>query len=518
MSATGLFKPLQWFMNYISGNEEDTRNIAPENAVKSAAFLYGVRKISNNFGMLPCSLYRKKGDSTLVQDSHASHIVLKSAPNAYQVPSIWKQQHMNHALLWGNGRSYISREKGTLELIPLMPDRTITCMVKGEKIHACKPDRDDRFDLMTDMRQNPEETVVIKDIDVIHTMGFTLDGIEGISLVRMAAITIMSDIAADKHSLSQVKKAYSGGLVLEAPPGEFREEAKAKEFLEQWRETHDGENNAGKTSLLRNGVKATVLSMSNADAQMFEGRKFTRQQIALWLGLESILGDDNSVSYKSLEQKVLAYLMNCLGAWLTQFEEQANAKLLNDREKRGGYYFRFNDGALLRSDKTATAEFVSKLIAATIINRNEGRAMFDLNPVEGGEVFANPATTSGNKEESPAPVKPSSNATQTSKSVDDILEKVFSEYVTVEAKRVQDLTKTGPFVAKVEKFYAQWEPKLADKLEEFGLERDKARIHCAESSEQLVQIAEKNTEKTLQKAVETCTNTWAIRSKQLIIG
>lgn len=512
-------KPIQWLIDYMNGNsDEKSDRVIPEKALTSAAFFYGVRKISNNFGMLPCSLYRRRGDTTTIQESHPSHTILKSTPNIYQVPSIWKQQHMNHAICWGNGRSFILRDQFTgkpLELIPLMPDRTITYMQSGEKVHVCKPLRDDRFDLMTDMRRNPEEVVTLHDSDVLHTMGFTLDGIEGISLVKMASITIAGDLAADKHGLSQVKKGYSGGLVLEAQPGDLRDEAKATEFLQQWRETNDGEDNARKTVLLRNGMKATVLSMSNSDAQVFEGRKFTRQQIALWLGLESILGDDNSVSYKSLEQKVLAYLMNCLGAWLTQFEEQAAAKMLTEKERKNGFYYKFNDGALLRSDKTATAEFVSKLIASTVISRNEARAMFDMNPVEGGDEYQNPATTAGEPEpNAPGPTKPKTTKEPTT----NVLEAGIRNLIKTEAKRANDLTKSGNFALKAQQFYTRWQSSFADRLEEFGLDRDLARIHCEESMRQLTEIAAKTTTETLRNAVETCTKSWINRTKPLTTG
>lgn len=503
---------MKWLMEWVRGDSSESDTITPEKALTSAAFFYGVRKISNNFGMLPCNLMRKRTDSILVQDSHPAHKLLKDTPNAYQAPSIWKQQHLNHAILWGDGRSYIHTVNGKpSELIPLMPDRTYTAMMDGEKWHITKPDRDDRFDLLTDFRTNPEQTVVLKDADVLHTMGFTLDGYSGISLVKMAASTIGIDTAGDKHSLSQVKKSYSGGLVLEAPPGELRDEAKAKEFLEQWRETHDGDSNTGKTALLRNGVKATVLSMSNSDAQMMQNRTFTRQQIALWLGLESILGDDNSVAYKSLEQKVLSYLMNCLGPWITQFEEQCKMKLLTDRERNGGYYFKMQDGALLRSDKAAAAEFASKLITATIINRNEARALFDLNPVEDGDEFGNPMTTPGTDPNSdpadtPAPKKPKADPTENS----------IADLIRIEMKRVCAIAGKSDFLNKIESFYAKWEVTFADKLEKLDIDRDKSRIHCEESQRQLLSTWGNSDLETRVSATETLTNRWLNRTKLLL--
>jgi HK97 family phage portal protein len=510
--------PLSWFINLFNGEGEGSMTV--EKALTSAAFFYGVRKIGNNFSMLPVSLYRERGETRSVQKNHPSHRLLKESPNSYQVPIVFKQQFLNHALLWGDGRAYIHRVNGVpTELIPLMPDRTRTGMIEGRKWHLCKPERDDRFDLLTDMRENPEHTVVIPDEDVLHLMGFTLDGVKGKSLVGMASSTLSIDTGADKHSSSQLKRGYAGGLMLEAPPGAFRKQEDAQEFLETFRKQHEGGDNAGKTAMLREGVKANILAMSNADAQLFESRKFTRQQLALFLGLESILGDDNSVSYNSLEQKILAYLMNCLGAWLTQFEEQAKKKLLTESEQNRGYYFKFNDGALLRSDKAATAEFVSKLMASTVINRNEARAYFDLNPVEGGDEFENPAISvaekNPSKDGSPAEedIEEDSNETDAKAATQHI-----KNLIGVEANRVKAMFKKPNPMEKVEKFYGRWESSFSKRLEDIGIDGELATKHCEESIAALTAISAKNPTDKVCKLVEDCVSTWEERVSLILEG
>jgi phage portal protein BeeE len=93
--------PLSWFINLFNGEGEGSMTV--EKALTSAAFFYGVRKIGNNFSMLPISLYRERGETRSVQKNHPSHRLLKESPNSYQVPIVFKQQFLNHALLWGEG-------------------------------------------------------------------------------------------------------------------------------------------------------------------------------------------------------------------------------------------------------------------------------------------------------------------------------------------------------------------------------------------------------------------------------
>src|SRR5690606_35701299 len=146
------------------------------------------------------------------------------------------------------------------------------------------------------------------------------------------------------------------------------------------------------------GVKANVMAMSNRDAEFVSTLMYMRQEEALRFMLENILGDDSSVSYNSLEQKNLAYMQNCLNPWLRQWEEECELKILSSRELSDGYYFKFNDGALLRTDKATSMTTASLAIQNKVWSRNEVREMFYMNPVEGGDVFENPAITPGNGE------------------------------------------------------------------------------------------------------------------------
>jgi HK97 family phage portal protein len=507
--------PLGWLIKYLSGGTDDgdDSGLTVNKALTYAPLYHGVRRITNNFAMLPCNLMRKQDGKVTYKTNHTSYVALSTKPNAYQTPFVWKQQFLSHSILWGNGRAFVYRGPNGPELIPLMPDRTITGMVEGEKWHACKPDRDDRLPLLQDMRENPTDTVFMPNSEVIHLPGFTTDGVNGLSIVGLAKQSFGMGLDAEKHSSKQIKKGYSGGLMLEAPEGAFRQTKDAQEFLEEFRKSQDGADNAGKTGLLRNGVKANILSMSNQDAQFIEQRKFQRQEAALWLGLETILGDDNSVSYNSLEQKILSYLMNCLGPWLTACEQEFNLKLLSDRELRQGYRFKFNDGALLRSDKATSADFVSKLIACKVLNPNEARYdYFDLNPYEGGEEYANPATSSPDKATKEPEDKPPEPETQNKLAIEETLRSLFNR----EAHDAINGTNKGNFLDWIEKYYAKWEPKLADKFESIGLDRDLARVHCEESKEQLLDVAGDSKPDELKENVTLQVATWKNRTNSIL--
>ena len=303
--------------------------------LQSAPFWYGINKISGNIGTLPLNVMRDMDPGAEKAKEHPAYRALRMRPNPYQSPFVFKQTMTQQAISWGNGRAYIHKMGNNYELIPLRPDATVTGMVDGEKWHITKPMADDRVVKFEDLRD--DKTVLLPDSDVLHIQGFG-DGITGISLFEVAKRSIGISLGADDRTESQMLKGFTGKIMLEAPADSphFRTQEQADEFLESFIKKHGSDGDAKDVGLLRGGIKSTVLQMSNKDAEFIEQRRFQRQEAALWLMLESILGDDTSVSYNSEEQKQLAYLKNCLSNWLIRWEEECSFKLLREQEFYSG--------------------------------------------------------------------------------------------------------------------------------------------------------------------------------------
>ena len=122
----------------------------------------------------------------------------------------------------------------------------------------------------------------------------------------------------------------------------------------------------------------------------------------MWFCLEEIIGDDSSVSYNSLAEKHLAYLTNCLNRWLVHIEAACNRALLTERQLTSEtHYFKFNTNALMRMDPLKQAEYLTKLIAATVMSPNEAREKLEMNPYDGGDEYKNPAITVSDPQEEP---------------------------------------------------------------------------------------------------------------------
>jgi len=466
---------------------------------------------------MPLNVHRVVGREKTIQDRHPSYKLMRWRPNSMQTPAQWKRQMMCHALLWGNARSCIRRENGVpVELIPLMPDRTTTELYEGEKLTMTVIDRDSRLSLYEDMGKNPEKTLIFRDNEVWHVPGLGFDGIEGKSLIEVASQSWGIGLDLQQHIANQQKKGYAGGLMLEAPMGAFRNEGDAKEFLKSFRDSHEGSDNAGKIGMLREGIKANILAMNNADAQFIEQRRFQREDAALLFLLEGILGDSSNASFASLEQRNLAYRQNCLAPWTTAWEEESELKLLTESERNRGYYFKFNDGALLRTEKSVTMAFGSQGIAARVLSPNEVRELFDLNPYEGGDEYENPAITPGSAADSPDQPDPEDNSPDMAEPTNRAMELMIRNLLSVEAKRINDFAKNSAnFIEKSEAWLRNWERKLADDIETLGGDRKIATEHCIETRNRILAACECQPEE-LQARIAQATASWTNRVYHLI--
>jgi hypothetical protein len=286
----------------------------------------------------------------------------------------------------------------------------------------------------------------------------------------------------------QSEKGFTGRLMLQAPPGSFRDEKQAAEFLTTFRKHHNEDGEL--VGLLREGVTANVLTMSNHDAQFVEQQKFNRTDIMLWFGLESMPGDESRSSYSSLEQKQLSELQSCLNRWLVKWEMQCRAKLLTDREKMADqYYFKFNRGTLIMTDMKTTVDTLAQGIVHKIINPNEARAKLDMNPYSGGDVYSNPNITTDevdpsgdNSNDNDADEAEAPNAAPAAQAQ-------LQHMVGVECNRIEQRgLRAKNFVDWVDGFYARWQERLESTA---GAEDCDVAGYCQRHKDALLAAADK---------------------------
>lgn len=462
-ALSDLMNPARWLLDYVRGGSANKTVITEQILLGQPAIRYAVAKICNHVATLPIDCYREVNGVKAKDKTHPGHRLLRSKPNRLQRPNVFKRMIQRHALLKGNGRAAIIRNGAgrPVELLPMMPDKTATCLWEGEKYHICQPMVHDRTRLFCELNSN--NTVVLHDDDVFHIMGFG-DGIVGWSIMQQARDTFAIGVESTRREVKSMTDGFAGRIMLEAPEGALRDEDEAVEFLEGYRKDHKaGGNDVG---LLREGVKANVLAMSNKDAQFMQSRKFNRQDVGLLFGVESMIGE--SQGYNSLEQKSLEFLSSTMDAVFTSWEEEADAKLLTSTEQETRY-FKTNVAKMLRTDTATTMTTLGAAVASTLFNRNEARAKLDMNPVEGGDRFYNPNTTSGDSPEAQGTTAKQPNVAALG---------WLTHMMNKEQTRVTDFLTKGKTHDEIANWYASWQKKLSEVVTQLGGSESIAENHC----------------------------------------
>ncbi len=163
-------------------------------------------------------------------------------------------------------------------------------------------------------------------------------------------------------------------------------ESDKKKLVKRLAEFSSGIKNAGKVIPIPAGMRVQPLDIKLTDAQFLEIRKYTALQIASAFGVKpDMINDYSKSSYNSSEAQQLSFYVDTLQFILKQYEDELNYKLLLNREIKEGYFFKFNEKVLLRTDSSTQAEMLAKLVNNGIYTPNEARRKLDLNGIEYGD-------------------------------------------------------------------------------------------------------------------------------------
>jgi HK97 family phage portal protein len=355
--------------------------ISPDRALQCTTALACTQALACGLGMMPGQVARERDDGGFDPDrNHPLWDVLEDQPNPWQTPTEWVETMMIHAVLCGNGLSFINRGLGRdglmsttavpRELIPLRPDQVTLLQ---------QPDYSLRYTVAFASGQS----MVVPSENIFHLRSPSWNGYSGLDATRMAREAIGLALASEEtHARLHSNGVNTTGVLSTAS-------RLAKEDIDLLRETFAQSNvgvaNSSKPLVLGNGLTWTPVSMSGVDAQHLETRRMQIEEVARAFGVfPAIIGhSDKTSTFASAEQFFLAHVIHSLGRWVRRFEQRVQADLMTKDERRSGLRYRLNSRALLRGDHASRAAFYTALVTLGIMTRNEARLDEGWNPLPG---------------------------------------------------------------------------------------------------------------------------------------
>lgn len=145
-----------------------------------------------------------------------------------------------------------------------------------------------------------------------------------------------------------------------------------------WENIYSSASKAGKTVILEEGMDYQPISLNPNDLQLNETSKTTLSSICRLFNLPEAMINSNANKYSSLEMQNTQFLQFTIGPLINVIESSLNDEMLDELEKRSGFYFRFDTSEILRPTEKEKVEMVTKLVDEGLISFNEARAKLDL--------------------------------------------------------------------------------------------------------------------------------------------
>lgn len=224
---------------------------------------------------------------------------------------------------------------------------------------------------------------LIEPCNMIHLKKFSVDGINGISVLQNARYTLQLSSDAESSARGFYKNGCNLSGILSSE--KVLNSAQKEQIRTAWQTAFSARNgNSNGIAVLDSTMKYEAVTINPIDAQLLEARQFNVIDICRFFGVSPTKAFDyDKVNYNSLEATQLAFLTDTLQPWLELIEEEFTRKLFKPSESN--LSVNFDDSQLLRADKQALADYYYKLFQIGAISQNEVRRALNLPPVADGD-------------------------------------------------------------------------------------------------------------------------------------
>lgn len=340
--------------------------VTAETACTVSAYYAAIRNISEDIAKLPISVYQV-GDQ-LERVDHEIETLLEVAPNPLMGAIAFRETLTAHCLGWGNGYAEIVRTASgkPVELWPIHPA-------------LVTPQISDAGDLSYLVRTTKGQQMTLRPADMFHLHGLGGDGFQGYSVVRFAAESLGTSIAAQRFGAAFFgNNSQFGGVLLH--PGAMSKEAQDR-LVQSIEERHKGSDKAFRLMVLEEGMKLETAGIPPRDAQYLELREFQTEEIARWFRIPPHkIGYLKNATFSNIEHLAIQYVQDCLLPHLGRWEQEIRRKLLP-----AGLIAKHSVQSLLRGDQQARDAFYRGQFNIGVLSINEIRASEGMNPIENGD-------------------------------------------------------------------------------------------------------------------------------------
>jgi HK97 family phage portal protein len=386
---SNLQEPDRWLVEYAGGHPTASgQTMTERTAMQLSAVWCAVGLISDSIATSPLCIYEKLSDGGRREaDDHLLYPLLHDQPNEEMTAFTFWKTLVSHYLLWGNMYEEIERNGAgeVAALWPLRPDRTFPRRMIG-------PSGKGTGKLVYVARSSAGPEVILRPDQVGHVMGYSYDGLRGLSPVALHRESMgLTMASADYGARFFGNDARPGGVL--TYPTTLKPEA-AKRLKESWEEAHRGGDQSHRVAVLENGVKWEPISMSNEDAQYLLTRIFQLSEISRMYHVPlHKLAELTHATFSNIEDQEIEYVKGAVLPIAEAIEQEIFRKLIKPTMPEGKtFYAEFNLEGAMRGDPESRAKYYDTMWKDGFFTHNDVLRKENMNPVPGGDVRFIPVT------------------------------------------------------------------------------------------------------------------------------
>jgi HK97 family phage portal protein len=379
-----------WFEHTPYGTSSGV-DVTEDSAMRSATVWSCVKVISEDMASMPLIVYRREGKSKERAVEHPLYQLLHDRPNPEMTSMQWRECQQLSLLLWGNAYSEIQRNLAgePMALWPLDPSKMTVDRDKATN------------ELVYKYAISEGGTRTFSKEEILHIAGLSYNGLIGLGVIAFQRESIGTCIAGSQYQGSAMANSGMSTVCLSHPAPKAPSPEGRKAFREELQKTYAGPSNAGKWIVLWEGMKAESISLSPADMQFIDSRKYTQIDIC---GIYRIpphkIGILDRATFSNIEQQSISYVVDCLRPWCIRWEQQINMKLLGKTEE---YYVEHLVDGMLRGDLPSRYAAYATGRQWGWLSVNDVRSIENMNPVPNGDEYIVPMNMAPAGEPPPKP-------------------------------------------------------------------------------------------------------------------
>lgn len=357
----------KWLLQYEGSTASGAR--VSEHSAEALPVVHAcINVLAQTLAHVPLEILQETGNGIEKAKKHPLWKMVGLQPNPDQTSYTFRETLEGHRNGWGNAYAEIVRVGGrVLGLQIHYPDRTT-------------PHRIEDGTLVYLVNDDSRGQRVVPAVDMLHFAGRGFDGCKGYSPIHIARETVGLGLAIHQYGAS----FFGNGA---SPKGIIESEVPSNTlapFIEEFKKNYGGLDQAHGTPILPKGLTYKPTSINPDDAQTLETLKYNRTEICgIYRVPPQFVMDLERSTFTNAVEMDLHFVKHTMIPIFTNWEQELNKKLLTDREREQGYFFRFDVRGLLRGAAGDRYGAYHTALQDGWMSRNEVRQMEDL-PTEDG--------------------------------------------------------------------------------------------------------------------------------------